>query len=66
LYFKRCNEIAVDAFLNKRLDFIEIPDVIEECISKTNFIEKPSLNDYMKTDEEVRVLANKIIENKIK
>jgi 1-deoxy-D-xylulose-5-phosphate reductoisomerase len=60
------NEIAVDAFLNKRLDFIEIPNVIEECVSKINFIQKPSLNDYMKTDEEVRVLANKIIENKIK
>ena len=56
------NDIAVDAFLNNKLEFIKIPDVIEKCIDKIDFIKNPSLSELIKTDEKAREAAKTIIE----
>ncbi|MBX9850714.1 MAG: 1-deoxy-D-xylulose-5-phosphate reductoisomerase [Cytophagaceae bacterium] len=51
------NEIAVQEFLNDNVSFLEIPEIIEECMVKVPFIAKPSYEDYVKTDKETRKIA---------
>jgi 1-deoxy-D-xylulose-5-phosphate reductoisomerase len=51
------NEIAVDAFLNDKLGFLEMSDVIENCMQKISFVRQPTYEDYVKTDKETRIKA---------
>ncbi len=51
------NEVAVDGFLNEKIDFLQISDVIETCMSKLPFIPSPEYNDYVSTDRETRIRA---------
>jgi 1-deoxy-D-xylulose-5-phosphate reductoisomerase len=55
------NEIAVEQFLNDKISFLEISDLIEQCMAKINFIAMPSLEDYIHTDTETRRLAQNLI-----
>jgi 1-deoxy-D-xylulose-5-phosphate reductoisomerase len=55
------NEIAVAAFLNNDTGFLAMSDVIETCMQKINFIENPSLGDYLNTDKETRIFAQNLI-----
>lgn len=54
------NEIAVDAFLHERIGFLEMSTLIEKCMNQISFIEKPSLEDYILTNEETRTFAKKL------
>lgn len=58
------NEIAVNAFLEEKLSFLQIAEVIEETIQQIAYVEKLSLEDCFSTDKESRRLAKLIIENK--
>ena len=55
------NEIAVDSFLKDEIGFLEISDVIEESMSSIDYLENPSLDDYVYTDKETRIKAKEII-----
>ena len=55
------NEIAVEAFLKEQISFLQISEVIEECLAKVSFIKNPALEDYFKTDESTRILAKELI-----
>jgi 1-deoxy-D-xylulose-5-phosphate reductoisomerase len=55
------NEVAVEAFLEKRLGFLEIPDVIEKTLDKLSFIKAPELEDYFITDLQARRVAKEQI-----
>lgn len=55
------NEIAVSAFLEERISFLQMPEIIEKCLEKIELIEKPSLDDYILTDKLSRELAQKFI-----
>jgi 1-deoxy-D-xylulose-5-phosphate reductoisomerase len=57
------NEIAVEAFLNGKLNFVNIPDVIERCMYKIPFSDENTLENYVNTDAITRSIAKKIIEN---
>ena len=48
------NEVAVEAFLKEKIKFIEIGNIIEKAFNTFAFVEKPSLEDYFKTDELVK------------
>lgn len=48
------NEVAVEGFLNGRIEFLDIPVVIEKAMKNSTFVSKPSMEDYFKTDEEVK------------
>lgn len=48
------NEIAVAAFLKDQIGFLEMSDLIEDCMNKIAFLKKPSYEDYVTTDEETR------------
>ncbi len=55
------NEIAVAEFLRERISFTEISEVVENCLSKINYIETPNLDNLILTDRETRILANEFI-----
>ncbi|MEP6926008.1 MAG: 1-deoxy-D-xylulose-5-phosphate reductoisomerase [Ginsengibacter sp.] len=55
------NEIAVWAFLNNRIGFLDITAVIEKTMEKVNYIEKPNLADYFESDGEARNFAASLI-----
>ncbi len=51
------NEIAVELFLQEKIGFLQMSDLIEQTMSKTVFIQNPSLEDYIQTDAEARKIA---------
>ena len=55
------NEIAVEQFLQDRVSFLGMSDVIEQTMQRASFIEKPTLDDYFATDIEAREVAIDII-----
>jgi 1-deoxy-D-xylulose-5-phosphate reductoisomerase len=55
------NEVAVEAFLEGKIGFLDMPDVIEKTLQKSSFIEKPGLEDYENTDFESRLLARSFL-----
>lgn len=55
------NEITVQAFLQNRVDFLEMSDIIEKTIAKVSFIEAPTFDDYEKTDAEARRYAEELV-----
>ncbi|MEO8147040.1 MAG: 1-deoxy-D-xylulose-5-phosphate reductoisomerase [Bacteroidia bacterium] len=55
------NEIAVAAFLKEKISFTQMPTLIEECINKVSFIQKPTYDDYVASDGETRSVANELI-----
>ena len=55
------NEIAVQAFLDEKINFLKIPKIVSSCLEKTNFVSNPTYDDYVSTDEEVRKLAKDFI-----
>ena len=55
------NEIVVEAFLNNKVGFVQMSDVIEETMVKASFVQKPSFDDYMASDNEARKIALSII-----
>ena len=55
------NEIVVEAFLNDKISFLSMSDIIENCMEKVTFVKSPTLEDYIKTDKETRALARKLL-----
>ena len=55
------NEIAVAAFLEDRIGFLNMSDLIANCMEKITFVPNPTLEDYISTNEETIVLANKLL-----
>jgi 1-deoxy-D-xylulose-5-phosphate reductoisomerase len=51
------NEISVAAFLRDEIGFLEMSDLIENCMKKVSFVRTPTLEDYIETDKETRRLA---------
>lgn len=58
------NEIVVDAFLNRKIAFLQMPEIIEKAMEKANWIEKPGLDDLIQTNSETRHITKLLIENK--
>lgn len=56
------NEIAVAAFLEDKIKFLQIAEINEACMNKVFFIQKPSLDDYINTDSEARRFAKTLIQ----
>ncbi len=59
------NEVAVAAFLNDEIGFLEISDVIETCAAKVTFIPKPAYEDYVHSDGEARRIATELIQERV-
>jgi len=52
------NEVAVHAFLEGRIRFTDIPQVIEDCLSHMEHAAHPSLTDIIELDRATRDLAH--------
>ncbi|MEI6436325.1 MAG: 1-deoxy-D-xylulose-5-phosphate reductoisomerase [Bacteroidota bacterium] len=46
------NEVAVNAFLNGRIAFLGMPEVVEHCMKTAFFVQKPCYDDYVATHRE--------------
>lgn len=57
------NEVAVQAFLKDKIGFLEMSDVIENCLQTIEYIKKPSYTDYVETDKETRERAKTLLHN---
>ena len=55
------NEVVVKAFLNDKIGFLQMSDVIEQTMQKIAFIAHPSIDDYIETDKESRCKAGEIV-----
>ena len=51
------NEICVAAFLEERIKFTDMPKLIERAMEKATYILKPTLDDYLDTDKEIREMV---------
>ena len=51
------NEIAVAEFLKDSIGFLQISEVIEHAMNEIDFVAQPSLEDYIATDHQARILA---------
>jgi 1-deoxy-D-xylulose-5-phosphate reductoisomerase len=55
------NEVAVEAFLNEKIGFLQIADVIEGTLGRSAFIKAPLLEDYLNSDLQARRVAQELI-----
>ncbi|MBP3566233.1 MAG: 1-deoxy-D-xylulose-5-phosphate reductoisomerase [Paraprevotella sp.] len=55
------NEIVNRAFLEERIGFLEMSEVIEKTMQRATFVENCSLEDYLQTDVEARRIASEYI-----
>jgi 1-deoxy-D-xylulose-5-phosphate reductoisomerase len=56
------NELAVSAFLERRIGFTDMPEIIEMAMEKAHFIAGPDLSDYIDTNNETRRLTSLLID----
>ena len=55
------NEVAVQEFLQDRIGFLQMSDVVERCLAKMDYIASPAFEDYVNTDKETRIKAKALI-----
>ncbi|EJX05905.1 1-deoxy-D-xylulose 5-phosphate reductoisomerase [gut metagenome] len=55
------NEVVVAAFLQDRISFLGMSDVIEQTMGKVAFIKEPTYEDYVATDAEARRVAASLL-----
>ncbi len=55
------NEVAVDAFLKDRVGFLEMSEIIADCMQTISFVSHPTYDDYVQTDGETRKKAAELI-----
>jgi 1-deoxy-D-xylulose-5-phosphate reductoisomerase len=55
------NEVAVAEFLADRVGFLEMSDIVEQCLTKSDYIREPSLEDYVESDRITRIRAQGLI-----
>ena len=55
------NEVVVDAFLQDKIGFLEMSDIIERCMGEMEFVDQPTLNNYLETDQHTRIFAGELV-----
>jgi len=61
--FNASNEIAVDAFINQKIDFIDIYKVIERTFGYFSCSKISTLEDIFEYDKQARIQAEKVIKS---
>lgn len=56
------NEVVVAAFLENKIGFLQMSDIIETVMAKADFVKNPSYDDYVATDIAVRRLTKSLID----
>lgn len=55
------NEVVVAAFLEDRISFLGMSDVIEQTMTRVAFLKEPTYEDYVATDQEARRIASELL-----
>ena len=55
------NEVVVDAFLKDKVGFLQMSDVVQNCLEKATFVPNPNYDDFVSSDHEARQLAQQLI-----
>lgn len=55
------NEVVVDAFLNNKIKFLDIPEIIQHTTEKIKFIFDPDIHQLVESDLEAREFTNNLI-----
>lgn len=55
------NEIAVQAFLEDKIGFLQMSDIIASALDKMPMIKTPGIEDYIQCDKETRLLTTELI-----
>ncbi len=55
------NEVAVSAFLKNKISFLNMSDLIANCMEKITFVANPGIDDYVNTNEQAKILAEKLL-----
>jgi 1-deoxy-D-xylulose-5-phosphate reductoisomerase len=58
------NETVVDAFLNNKIGFLQMSDIIEETIEKIEFVKDLLYEDYVYFNDKARKIAGELITKK--
>ncbi len=55
------NDVAVQAFMENKINLTQIPDIVEESMALVPLIKKPVLSDYFETDTLTKQKASELI-----
>ncbi|SHJ57711.1 1-deoxy-D-xylulose 5-phosphate reductoisomerase [Anaerobranca californiensis DSM 14826] len=55
------NEVCVESFLEGKISFLQIPEIIEKTISLHRFVEKPNLQEILDIDQWAREKTKELI-----
>ena len=55
------NEVAVNLFLSKKIGFLNIFDLVENCVEKITFVQNPTYEDLVESNYETINLAKTLI-----
>jgi 1-deoxy-D-xylulose-5-phosphate reductoisomerase len=55
------NEVAVAAFLEGKIRFTDIPEIVATVLSRGTFLKEPGLEDIYSTDFEAKRLASELV-----
>lgn len=55
------NEIAVAAFLDDKIGFLQMAELVGEAVVRNKYIASPTYNDLVATNEEIRNIAKSLI-----
>lgn len=60
------NEVAVEEFLNDRISFWIMPEIIEQSMAEIPYISNPKFEDFFDTDIQTREFTRSVINSKYK
>ncbi|MFW5726888.1 MAG: 1-deoxy-D-xylulose-5-phosphate reductoisomerase [bacterium] len=55
------NEVAVAEFLKENIGFLNMSDIVAQCMEELPYIARPTYEDYVETDELTRIKAQELI-----
>ena len=55
--YNAANEVAVSLFLDRKIKYLDIIDIIEMCMDKCTFSQNPGVEDILETEKEVHHLV---------
>lgn len=58
------NEVVVSAYLNGKIGFVQMSDIIEQAMNTAHFVAQPTYDDYVATDAEIRATTQQLLNNK--
>jgi 1-deoxy-D-xylulose-5-phosphate reductoisomerase len=57
------NEVAVQAFLDRKIAFLDMANIVEEAMNRSEFVKQSRIEDYVEMDQRTRLETDLIIKN---